>query len=504
MKYTEPAVSERVDLQARVDRGAAWIGFASLILGGFDLVSTLATLWLWVSPADFGAATLAIALFPILDRVAGIGLGAAVVRRLDAGPEVTSSIFWLGLATSLTTLLVLLVGRTHLGAFFPHPIVASLLCAYAGKLVFQNVYVVPEAILRRDLRYRALSLVRISASFVDTTTKLGAAYLGAHGIPELKIWCFVIGPLANAAVTALGMQLSHPWRPRLVFHWREARAAAKFGLTVASAELLYFVYTSVDYVVVGRVFGDAAVGVYRLAYELVLDVTRLVSMVTAEIAFPAFVRLRGDRPASAAMFLRFTRQNLIVLAPFLAFVLVAADELLAVLYPPLDPAVATAVRILCVVGGLRTLSFVIPPVLAGLGEAGRALAYNVVAAIVLPAAFVAAAHLRPDLGYLSVAWAWAIGYPIAFAALVALTLPRLGLPLPTYLRAVVGVVACAAVAGAVGYGLRPLLPPSPLLRVGACAAIILAIDVGLLARFLAITPRSMWRAVRGGAPVDEA
>jgi PST family polysaccharide transporter len=491
-------------LQAKVDRGAAWIGLASLVLGGLDLTSTLMTLWLWVSPADFGAATLAIALFPILDRVAGLGLGAAVVRRLDAGPEVTSSIFWLGLGASLATLLALLLVRPHLGAFFPHPIVATLLCAYAGKLVFQNLAVVPDALLRRDLRFGALAIVRVSASFVDTTTKLGAAYLGAHGHPALKIWCFVLGPIANAIVTVIGVQRYHPWWPRLVFRGREALAAARFGATVAGGELLYYVYTSVDYVVVGRAFGDAAVGVYRLAFELVLDVTRLVSMVTAEVAFPAFVRLRGDATASAAMFLRFTRQNLIVLAPFLAFVLVAADELLAVLYPPLDPAVATAARILCAVGGLRALSFIIPPVLAGLGEARRALAYNVVAAIVLPLAFIAAAALRPDLGYLAVAWAWALGYPLAFAALLALTLPRLGLTALTYARALVGVLGCAALAGAAAAAVHPLLPSAPALRVLASAAIILAIDLALLARFVRITPRSMWRALRGGRASGEA
>src|SRR5262245_24909556 len=299
---------------------------------------------------------------------------------------------------------------------------------------------VPEAQIRRAMRYRELAMIRIAATCADTGAKLGAAYLGAHGHPALKIWCFVIGPIAGTLVTGVGVQLRRPWRPRFVFARDAAVRALRFGASVAGGELLYFMYTSADYLVVGRAWGDAAVGVYRLCYELVLDVVRLVSLITAEVAFPAFVQLRGDRAAVARQLVRFTRQNLIALAPFLVFVLAAAPELLAVLYPPLGDDAATATRILCVVGGLRTLSFIVTPMLGGIGEPGRALAYNVVAAIVLPVAFVLAAALAPGAGYLAVAWAWAIGYPIAFAALLALALPPIRLRAAAYLVPQAGVI----------------------------------------------------------------
>jgi O-antigen/teichoic acid export membrane protein len=489
-------VSEaRTDLDVRVDRGAAWIGVASLTAGVFDLISTLAAIWLFVSPADFGAATLAIALFPILDRLGGLGLGASVIAHDD--DRVADTAFWLGLGVSTTLLAVLFAIRPVLGEFFPHAVVADLLCAYGGKLVFQNSFVVPDARLRRAMRYRPVAMIRIAATIADTAVKLGAAYLGAHGHPALKIWCFVLGPLANVVTTAIGVQLCAPWRPRLAFDRAVARRITRFGASVASSELLYYVYTSADYLVVGRAFGDAAVGVYRLAYELVLDVVRLVSMITAEVAFPAFVQLRGDRAAVARQLIRFTRQNLIALAPFLIFVLAAADELLAVLYPPLGGGAATAVRILCVVGALRTLSFIITPMLAGIGEPARALAYNVIAAVILPIAFVAAAWTWPEGGYLAVAWGWAVGYPLAFAALLALALPAIHLRAASYLAETAGIVGCAAAALAAALAVRTVLPDLALVRLVVIGVVILLVYATLLARFERVTPRGIWRALKG-------
>ena len=487
----------RSKLQAQANRSVAWIGAASGLVGFLDLISNLICLWLWVSPSEFGAATLAIALFPILDRLGQLGLGAAAIQRVERRPRDLSSIFWLGLITSSTVAAALLLSRPLLAGLFPHPVVAALLCAYGGKLVWSNLFtLVPEALMKHQLRYRELSLIRVAAMAADTAAKLTTAYLGAHGHPPLRIWCFVVGPLAGALVTGVAIQLRQRWRPRGGLRPRVALAAARFGASLAGAEMLYFLYTSADYLVVGAAFGDAAVGIYRLAYELVIDVVRLVSMVTAEIAFPLFTRLRSSPDKLADEFVRFTRQNLIALAPFLAFVAVAADDLLAVLYPPLGPAAATAARIMCIVGGLRALSFVVPPMLAGVGYPSVALVYNLVAAVALPLGFVASAHVLGGLGYVSVAWAWAAIYPVAFAVLLALALPRIGLPVSHYLRAAGGVLACAAGAGAAGELVRALMPATPLLRAGATAVVIAGTYLLLIAQFQGVTARAVWRSFR--------
>jgi O-antigen/teichoic acid export membrane protein len=480
------------ELQARVDRSTAWVAVASVVLGVLDLISTLVCLRMWVSTAQFGAATLAIALLPILDRLGGMGLGAAIVRGAgvpEAGmpgegtrADALSSIFWVGIAASTFVFLSLLTARPLIGRLFPDPIVASLLAALGGRLVIQTFGMVPDALMKRDLRYRELSIVHIVACLADTATKLGLAYLGARGAPELAVWCFALGPIANTLVTTIGVQICQRWRPAFVFRRDVAARAVRFTAAVSGGELLYYAYASADYLVVGSYFGDAAVGVYRLAYELVLDVVRLLSMITAEVAFPTFVRLSSDRRAVGAQLLRFTRQNVVVLAPFLVFVGIEADDLLSILYPPLPASAATAARVLCIVGALRTLGFIVPPMLAGIGDASRVFVYNLIAAIVLPLGFVVAAQLARDHGFVAVAWAWAAGYPVAFAALLAMALPRTNLRIRTYLDAIAGIALCAAGALAAGLAVRYVITEGTIVRTFTVAGAVLASYALLLAR----------------------
>jgi O-antigen/teichoic acid export membrane protein len=482
----------------QLGRGTAWVAIASGLSGVLDLATTAACLWLWLSTEDLGTATLAGALLPVLERLGNAGMPAAMVRWGDGDRRALSTLLWLSAASSCVVLAALVVVGPRLGRAFGAPIIGSLLVGYGVKLVLQNAHLVPEALLRRELAFDRLTRVRIAASAGEAIAKLVAAYLGAHGYPALRIWCFVIGPLAGGAVTSIGLQLSRPWRPALAFDRALAADALRYGTQVAGGELLYFVYTNADYLVIGAAWGKAAVGAYRLAYELVLDVVRLISLVTAEVAFPAFAR-PADQARAGALLIRFTRQNAIALAPVVAFLAVEAGDLLAVLYPPLGPAATTAARILCVVGGLRMLSLVLPAMLAGLGHAGDALLYHALGCVVLPAAFAACAWRWPGAGYVAVAWAWAAGYPIVFGVLLQRALARGRVRLASYLRSVAGVVVCGAGAAAGAIAVHAVLPGPPIGRLVAVAAVIVAIYTGLLARIERITPRSILRTVRGSA-----
>lgn len=485
-----------MDDDRNIRRGTAWVGIASGLSGVLDLITTVTCLWLWLSPAELGVATLAGAMLPILERFAGLGMTAAMVRQDDGDRRALSTMLWLAVTSSCAVLAAVIVAGPSIAGVFGEPILASLLIGYGAKLVLQTAHAVPEALMRRALRFDALTRVRIVASLADALAKLVAAYLGAHRWPDLRIWCFVIGPLVNSAVTSIGIQLCRPWRPLFAFDRGIAARALRYGVQVSAGELLYFIYTNADYLVIGRVWGNAAVGAYRLAYELVLDVVRLVSLVTAEVALPAFARLRADRRRAGALLIQLTRQNTIALVPVVVFLAVGADDLLAVLYPPLGPAATAAARILCLVGALRMISFVLPAMLVGLGVAGDALVYHALAAILMPAAFSAAAWLAPDHGYVAVAWGWAIAYPIAFAVLLGRSLVRCHVTLASYLRGLVGVLGCGAGAAIAGTLVHEL-PLPPLARLLAVAIAVLAAYLALLARIERVTPRSIWRAVRG-------
>jgi O-antigen/teichoic acid export membrane protein len=245
--------------------------------------------------------------------------------------------------------------------------------------------------------------------------------------------------------------------------------------------MLFQLYSNADYQVVGRLFGDAALGIYRVAYELILYPVHFLSGITVDVAFPSFARLRAQEDGAgrlAAQFMRFARQNLLLTLPVVALLLVEADDVLATFFPSCV-AGATAARVLCAVGLLRSMSLLFPPLLDGLGRPGANLAVAGAAALVMPAAFVAGGLLLgPRLGMLSVALSWAAVYPLVFIGLVRFALPLLALSPAAYLRRMALSIAAAALVLAPLFALRWALggwSPGP--RLGALTAALLAVTL---------------------------
>jgi O-antigen/teichoic acid export membrane protein len=480
-------------LGKQVNRGVAWAAGAQAVIAVADMVSQLLVVALWVSASDLGIAYKALAFYPMLDSAADLGVTSSLIALDDHTPERVSTVFWMNLMVS-GALFLLLVGVGPIyGWLQGHAEVGYLLIAYGGKLVFQNVYAIPFALLRKELRFADIAKARVAAHLAESIARVVFACMG------LTVWCFTLAALTRVLVFGVIIQARHPFVPKLLFRPREVIVYVRFGLRSAASQILYQLYTNLDYPIVGYFFGDASLGIYTLAYSIVLEPVKTIANVVIDVAFPTFSRLRNDSAALVQQFLQFTRLNLIAVLPFVALVALIIPEVLHLLYTSgkwdraqLDLC-AEAARILCVVGVLRALGFIGPPLLDGVGRPERTLRYMVVATLFVPGAFlVGAIVLGGSMGFLSVAVAWAVGYPIAFAVLMFTIMSTIDLPVAHYARAAWGIVGSCAASVAVGSGISlALMDAGDLVRLVAISAGFLVTTGALLATWQKITPRSI-------------
>ncbi len=484
---TDPAQS--LHMQKSVNRGLAWIGIASSLVGVLDVVATLLILNFWISTDEYGIVTKCIWIFPILD--VATDLSTAVVAHEEVDARTTSAVFWFNIGTAVLLFGLIVLAAPLAAAFYEHAVVGSMLIAYGTKLIWQNVYLMPMALMKRELRFKELSVIRVFANVAEFGVKVGFAW-GGWGL-----WCFVLGPLARGVVTAIGVQICHPWRPQLNLKFREAKSHVLFGMRTSGSQLLFHIYTNLDYPVVGYYFGDYWLGIYRLAYEVVLEPVRIISAVVVDIAFPAFARMRHKTDRLVVQLISFTRLNLITVMMYSAVVFVASEELLSVVFPAYTDA-ADAVKILCVVAIVRAISYVLPPLLDGIGMPHRTFVYSLVASIMLPTLFViGAVVLGDELGMLSVAVAWAVGYPIAFLVLLWLSVQSIGWTVGGYLKSIAGVALCMIGGAVVGAAVHWLFGGYvAVVRLGVSAGAIVVSTGLLLAYTQGISIRSTMRSMK--------
>jgi O-antigen/teichoic acid export membrane protein len=491
-------VADGPDLNTQVNRGIAWAAAAQAVIAISDLISQLVVLALWVGARDYGIASGAMAFYTLLDTAADFGVTSALIQRDDHTAERVSTVFWFNLMVSSGLFLVLLV----LGPLYGHvqgiAVLGWLLIAYGGKLVFQNVYAIPFALLRKELRFGDIAKARIVAHLSESVGRVVFAALGA------TVWCWTLAALTRAFVFGVIMQLRHPFLPRLVFQPREVLDYVRFGMRTAASQILFRLYTSVDVPIVLYAFGEQAAGIYSAALFIVLEPVKTISNIVIDVAFPTFARLRSDAEGLVAQFIKFTRLNLIFVLPAVVLILLVIPEYLRIFYSrkwsPAELALcADAARLLCLVGTLRALGFVGPPLLDGIGRPELTLRYMVVAAVAVPSSFVAGTQLLGErFGLLSVAIAWAVGYPIAFAALSYLVARSIDLPIRGYARGSWGIIGSCLAGLVAGLAVSEALPGADdFVRIAAIGGAALAVTFALFAIWQNITPRSIVAAIKG-------
>ena len=477
-------------LQTQVNRGIAWSGASQAIIAIADLLSMFIVVVKLVPPEHYGIACGALALYPALDVAADLGVTASIIQRDDHSPEKLSTVFWFNLLVSLGLFAIVAVVGPLYAKFQHHPIIYGLLLAYGGKLLFQNVYAIPFALMKKNLQFETIAKTRIVAHLAESIARVVFAMLG------YSIWCFTLAALCRVVIFGVVIQLRQPFIPKLVFRPREVADYISFGARAAASQLLYQVYVNLDYLFVLHYFGDVANGIYSFAFWLVLEPVRTISNVVSDVAFSTFARLRFDREKLIAQLTRFIRLNLMAVLPFIVIIALVVPDIFAMSSHAWTPAErelgVQAVRLLCLVGLLRALGFLGPPLLDGVGRPELTLRYMIVAAISVTAAFWICAHVFAGLGLISIALGWTIAYPVAFVVLAIMVVRQIQLPMRAFLNNTVGIAACSAAGFVVGLGVSMITPMfAPLLRLTIIAGASLATTALLLITWQRITPRSI-------------
>jgi O-antigen/teichoic acid export membrane protein len=214
-----------------------------------------------------------------------------------------------------------------------------------------------------------------------------------------------------------------------------------------------YLYSSVDYLLIGRFLGADALGAYYIAYQLAVRPLLKVNPVLTRVAFPVFAKKQQDDAA-----LRRGFAELVRLVAFVAFPLLVG---LAVLAPQLVP---------LAFGEEWSDSIPLIQILAGLGA---------LKAVVNPIGALLLAKDRPDLGFKMNA------VMLVVTALALWTVVGLGVTAvaATYLGvvAVSFLIWCRVLRAVVGFGLSDYLT-----AIGWPALLALGMGVAMEAAYLVI------------------
>lgn len=396
MALTEERTADEAVLGTAAARAVIW-NYVSFAAGKMLVLVTMAILARLLTPEDFGVvgfATVAVAYLAVLKD---LGLGGALIQRKDDIDESAETVFAFNLITGAVLTVLCFLGAPLVADFFREPLVVPLLRVLSLTFVLEALGSVQLVLLRKNMDFKRKLIPDVGRSVVKGAVSIAAAAAG------FGVWALVWGQLAGVVTSVILTWTVFPWRPRVRIHRRLVRPLARFGGPLIVTDIQFAIWSNLDYLVVGRLLGDVALGVYTLAYRLPELLIQSVWRVLGGAIFPLFSKLQ-DQPALLRRgFLATIKYTQVLVVPMCVGLFITAEPAVRALFGEQWNQAIPVLQVMCVFSLLGSIGVNAGDVYKALGRPGilaKLAGFELV--VLIPALMFGARY-----GIVGVAWAHA-------------------------------------------------------------------------------------------------
>jgi len=275
-----------------------------------------------LAPADFGLVAMVTAVSGLGQAFADLGLSEATIQREKISRDQVNMLFWINVGIGVTLMLIMAGLSPALAWFYKEPRLRNIACVVSLTFLFGGLKVQHDALLRRQMRFKALAIRDVTAYALAVPAAIVLAWRGAG------YWALVALPLTlNATLMVLSWAMAR-WMPGLPRRGANVGPLISFGSKVAASYVVYSVNRGADGVLIGWRWGAGPLGLYSRAYNLLMLPVRQLSAPARSVAVPAFSRTQAEPERYARYYLRAVNLILWIITPVFGLLFVGAEPLI--------------------------------------------------------------------------------------------------------------------------------------------------------------------------------
>lgn len=250
---------------------------------------------------DFGVAGYALVVVGFLE-ITGLGIGPALIYY-DKNPRRTNTAFWLALLLGVVLYGFGYMAAPLVGLFFQDMRAVPVTRVLALTFPLIGLSAVPQAMLRKELAFNRNFVPNFSGSLVKGILGIFLAWSG------FGAWSIIFAQLAGTSTNVIAYWLIMPekWRPSFRIDLSFVSPLLRYGSQIIAIEILGVLLINVDYLIVGRYLGAAALAIYTIAFRLPELLIMNLSSLVGKVLFPVYSKLKDDPAAIGRGFLVATR-----------------------------------------------------------------------------------------------------------------------------------------------------------------------------------------------------
>ncbi|PTN12190.1 lipopolysaccharide biosynthesis protein [Nitrosomonas aestuarii] len=418
-----------MDIKAKVLSGLRWTISARFAAQLFNWVVTIIVIRL-LNPEDYGILAMATIFVAFLMALNTLGLDTSLVQKKDLTETERARIFGVAILVNLFFYFGLFFSAPFIASFFDEQQLIAIIRVLSLSFLIDIFLILPLANLDREIAFKHRSIVEFITTVFTGLSVLAFAY---HGF---GVWSLVYGTLILHTTKTIGLNFIAPSWCKPDFTFTGLKQHFFFGGFVSLERGLLRIYTESDKFICGRMMGADLLGYFSVASHLAsLPIQKLAGLIQS-IAFPAFSKAKQITDKTGTYFLQANQVACVITFPVFFGISCVAPEMTIILLGDKWELVILPLQILALVMPFRALGNIITPLLWGIGKPKVSATNLVIAATIMPIAFVTGAHW----GLVGLSLSWVLVFPIIYFIFLARACPLIDIKVTDCLKTMTGPV----------------------------------------------------------------
>lgn len=303
---------------------AKWYAFAHMARH-LILWLTLLLYAKYLPPDEYGLLIILNVVNGVILLLKDFGLGAALIHSDQDDDFFYSSLYWLNLLISFVCFIVLFFSSDLISILFKNNILSEPIKVISVSFLFLGISGLKVSSFEKKFNFKIVAAIELVS--VVTASALGIFF----AIQGLHLWAYVIQVVTYSMLFMLLLLMFSERRLSCRFNFSEINIARKFSRNLIGYSVFNYMMKNLDTIIIGSFLGEIALGIYSLAFRLVVYPIQTVSVIAQRVLFPIFARISDDIKFNN-LYIKFTLFLVVSLFPIYGVVFLLAPDLVPIFF----------------------------------------------------------------------------------------------------------------------------------------------------------------------------
>jgi O-antigen/teichoic acid export membrane protein len=289
---------------------------------GLGVTMVLARL---LTPSDYGLVAMVAVFTGLIAIFRDGGLSIASVQRTEINDAQLSTLFWINAALGIGLALLGILLSPLVAWFYNNQSLLWVASTLSIPFIFSGLAAQPQAILQRQMRFKAIAFAEIASLIISASVGIAAAFAG------WGYWALVTMSVISVIINTSLVCFLCRWQPSRPSISAGVGSILKFGSQLTVVKFIDSTAPSLDNLLIGKYFTAEMVGLYTRAQSLMLLPLAQVMPPLLSVFLPVMSRLKENSENFKQVFLDILKITAFISSFITVFLVIGSDWIVIII-----------------------------------------------------------------------------------------------------------------------------------------------------------------------------